>query len=237
MNRRQLKASASHIAVIGHIAPREFRVRLADTDLAGGTYNRYLPVYVERGRLLAVPEPVDELVLAGLSSRLSDAIDEASTVTRIQLGRDAIGVWTDELYPEFADLDDEDLACSEFTQRAAPYCLRVAGLHAALDGRALIGKDDLIAASAQVRYSAASARYVLDGVHRDPRKDRLVRAITAAGQAGLSRTDISALFSRKLAASVLEELLAGLTAKGEYEVIRTETGGRPVETYRRTSFA
>jgi hypothetical protein len=237
MNRKQLKASRSHIAIVGHVAPREFRDRLADTEMAGGTYNRYLPVYVERGKLLAVPEPVTGPDLTHLGARLSDAIDAAGAITRIQLDHAAIGLWTDELYPEFADLDDgEDLAWSEFTRRAAPYCLRIAGLSAALDGRAMIGKDDLIAASAQIRYSIASARYVLDGVHRDPRKERLVRAIDAAGQTGLTRTAISGLFSRKLAASALDELLTRLTDDG-YEVIRTETGGRPVETYRRTSFA
>ena len=238
MNRKQLKASASHIAIIGHVAPREFRMRLADTDLAGGTYNRYLPFYVERGKLLAVPEPVDGTVLDRLAGQLSDAIDAAGKITCIQLGGAAISLWTDELYPEFADLDDEDdLAWSEFTRRAAPYCLRIAGLSAALDGRALIGKDDLIAASAQIRYSVASARYVLDRLRRNPREDRLVRAIDAAGQAGLTRTDISGLFSRKLAAGALDELLARLTASGAYEVIRAGTGGRPAETYRRTSFA
>ena len=130
-----------------------------------------------------------------------------------------------------------DLAWSEFTRRAAPYCLRIAGLSAALDSRALIGKDDLIAASAQVRYSVASARYVLGGVRLNPREDRIVRAIDAAGQAGVTRTAISALFSRKLAANVLDALLAGLTETGGYEVIRTETGGRPVETYRKAFFA
>ncbi len=234
MNRKQLKASASHVAIIGHVAPREFRDRLADTDLAGGTYNRYLPVYVERGKLLAVPEPVAEPDLARLASRLADAVDEASTVTCIQLGHAAISLWTDELYPEFADLDDgDDLAWSEFTRRAAPYCLRIAGLHAALDSRALIGKDDLIAASAQIRYSVASARYVLDGVHRDPREDRLVRAIDAAGQAGLTRTDISGLFSRKLAARVLDELLNRLMDGGSFEAIDVQSGGRPAKAYRR----
>ncbi len=238
MNRKQLKASASHIAIVGHVAPREFRDRLADTELAGGTYNRYLPVYVERGKLLAVPEPVAEPDLARLAGRLSDAVDEAGKVRCIQLGHAAIGLWTDELYPEFADLDDgDDLAWSEFTRRAAPYCLRIAGLSAALDGRALIGKDDLIAAAAQIRYSVASARFVLNGVRRDPREDRLVRAIDAAGQAGLTRTAISGLFSRKLAASVLDDLLSRLIASDGYEVIRTETGGRPVETYRKAFFA
>ena len=158
-------------------------------------------------------------------------------IVRIHLGPAAIRLWTDELYPEFADLDDaDDLAWSEFTRRAAPYCLRIAGLHAALDGRALIGTGDLTAAAAQIRYSVASARYVLDGVHRDPRKDRLTRAVDAAGPAGLTRSEISALFSRNLTAGALDKLLDWLIASGEYEVIRTPTGGRPAETYRRTSF-
>ena len=60
LNRKQLKASASHVAIIGHITPREFRIRLAESDLAGGTYNRYLPLYVERTRLLPHPAGVED---------------------------------------------------------------------------------------------------------------------------------------------------------------------------------
>ena len=227
MNRKQLKASSSHIAVIGHVAPREFRSRMADTDLAGGTYNRYLPVYVERSKLLAIPEPVGEPVLARLGARLGDAIARAGDTGRIQLGRDARSLWEDELYPEFADLDDAgELSWSEFTRRAAPYSLRLAGLHAALDGRDLISKDDLAAAGAQVRYSVASAKYALSGIHRDPRLNRLTRAVTEAGQAGLTRTQVSALFSRNLTAAALDDLLGKLAADDGYEVIRPETGGR-----------
>ena len=197
MNRKQLRASASHIAIIGHVAPREFRMRLADAELAGGTYNRYLPVYVERGKLLAVPEPVAEPVLAGLAARLSDAIGEAAKITCIQLGRAAISLWTDEVYPEFADLDDgDDLAWSEFTRRAAPTASASPGCSAALDGRALIGKDDLIAASAQIRYSIASARYVLNGVRRDPREDRLVLCDRRRRADRSYQQGISGLFSR-----------------------------------------
>ena len=44
---------------------------------------------------------------------------------------------------------------AEFTTRAAPYCLRIAGLYAVLDGRDMMSKDDLAAAAALVRYSLA----------------------------------------------------------------------------------
>ena len=237
LNRKEFGASSSHVAVIGHVAPREFRLRLAETDMAGGTYNRYLPVYVERAKLLPIPEGLHEQLIAAQAGKLAAAIGRAAKVGAVQLGRDATDLWTGELYPEFAGADDDDdRAYSEFTRRAAPYCLRIGGLYAALDGRALIGKDDLAAAGALVRYSLASARYVLGSAHRDPRMDRLTRALTAAGEAGLTLTAISALFSRNLPAAVLAELLGELLASRSYEEIQAQTGGRAATLYRRTSF-
>jgi hypothetical protein len=234
LNRQQLRASASHVAVIGHVTPREFRLRMAETDMAGGTYNRYLPVFVERSRRLPVPEAVPEPAVRHWAGKLAAAIAAASRTGCIQLGAEATQLWAGELYEEFTETDyDDDLAYSEFTRRAAPYCLRIAGLHAALDGRAQIGKDDLAAAGALVRYSITSARYVLGTQGRDPRRDQLTRAITAAGQAGMTRTQVSGLFSRKLAAEVITALLAELVDSGDYEEIQAETGGRPATAYRR----
>jgi hypothetical protein len=238
MNRKQLKASGSHIAVIGHVAPRGFRLRMAESDMAGGTYNRYLPVYVERSKLLPVPQPVSQNAVKAHSAKLADTIDQAGKLTGIQLGKDATELWTGELYPEFTELDDDDnRAYSEFTRRAAPYCLRIAGLYAALDGRSLINKDDLAAAGALVRYSLASARYVLGDLHRDPRMDRLTRELTAAGETGLTRTEISGLFSRKLPSELLDELLKDLLDRDDYETAQLQTGGRTATVYRRASFA
>jgi hypothetical protein len=234
LNRKQLIASGSHIAIIGHITPQEFRLRLAESDMTGGTYNRYLPLFVERSRMLPIPEGVGEHIVRRLGNRLATAILTAADVKRISLGREATEVWTDELYREMTAADDEDQAHAEFTRRAAPYCLRIAGLLTALDnGRSVIGKNEIVAAGALVRYAIASARYVLDRQVRDPRLDRIRRAIDAAGDAGLTRSAISGLFSRNLTKEVLDELLALLTADGAYEECRIATRGRPAETYRR----
>lgn len=233
LNRQQLKASSSHVAIIGHITPREFRLRLAEADMSGGTYNRYLPVYVERSRLLPIPEGTAEDVRTNFGSRLAAAIDKAAVVGCIQFDGEATELWVAELYPELTGADDDDHAEAEFTRRAAPYCLRIGGLLAALDGRALMSKNDLAAAAALVRYSIASARFVLDRQHRDPRLDRICRAIDAAGEAGLTRSAISGLFSRNLTKEVLDELLSQVIATGRYEIARQATKGRPAETYRR----
>lgn len=72
-----------------------------------------------------------------------------------------------------------------------------------------------------------------DGRRRDPRADRIVRAVDGAGAAGLSRAEISALFSRHLTKDTLSALLAELTRDGRYELVKVPTGGRPSERYRR----
>jgi hypothetical protein len=53
-----------------------------------------------------------------------------------------------------------------------------------------------------------------------------------AGDSGMTRTGISALFSRNLRKELLDELLEQLLEDSEYERIWTATGGRPAETYR-----
>jgi hypothetical protein len=235
LNRRALKASSSHVAIVGHVTPREFRLRLADADMAGGTFNRFLPVWVERSKRLPIPDGIDDLVKVSLGKRLGDAILEARKVSRVNFDREATLLWSEELYDELTAADDEDQAWTEFTRRAAPYCLRIAATSAALDGRRLISIEDLDAAGALVRYSIASAKYVLDQQSRDPQMDRIRRSIDGAGADGLSRTEISKLFSGNLPAIKLDALLSELLGDDDYERFEVKTGGRPAERYRRRS--
>jgi hypothetical protein len=233
LNRRVLRASASHVAIIGHVTPREFRLRLAETEMAGGTYNRFLPVYVERSSRIPLPQGIPDRTLSDLAHRLATAIAAAQSITLIELTEPSRQLWCDELYDEFSAADDEDSAWTEFARRAAPYCLRIAALYAALESQQRISVNDLAAAAALVRYSVASTKYVLDRQHRDPRLDRIRRSIDAAGTQGLTRTDVFKLFSRNLSAKLLDELLEQLLTDEAYEISETRTGGRPATTYRR----
>jgi Protein of unknown function (DUF3987) len=234
LTRVAYKATMPHVAIVGHIPPKEFRMRLAESDMVGGSYNRFLPVYVERSKKLPIPLGIPEPLLNAEAARLRQAIGNASDLGRIHLGEHATRLWSADLYDEFTASDDEDQAWTEFTRRAAPYCLRIAALHAALDGTAIVGASHLTAAAAMVRYSIGSAIYVLDKQLRDPRLDRIRRAIDTAGTGGIGRTDISGLFSRNVTKQQLDELLATLTATGQYEAIAVPSGGRPSVRYRHT---
>lgn len=235
LTRNAYRASHPHIVIIGHITPKEFRMRLAESDMAGGSYNRFLPVYVERSKRLPIPEGVAPDLLAAISGRIHDAVKTARQIKRISLDEQACALWSTELYEEFTAADDEDHAWTEFTRRSAPYCLRIAALYAALEGRTQITPAHLKAAAALVRYSIASAVFVLDKQMRDPKIDRIRRALDQAADTGLTRSEISGLFSRNLPKQTLDELLTSLTATGHYETVTTPTGGRPSVRYRRTA--
>lgn len=232
MNRSPYHATKPHIGIIGHIPPKEFRLKLTESDMVGGSYNRFLPFYVERSKKLPIPSGIPEPLLQAEAARLRLAIGKAKDLSRIHLGEQATRAWTNDLYDEFTASDDEDHAWTEFTRRAAPYCLRIAALHAALDGTALIGASHLQAAAATVRYSINSAIFVLDKQLRDPKLDRIRRAIDGAGPDGATRTEISALFSRNLPKAQLDERLNHLLATGEYESYTAPTGGRAALCYR-----
>lgn len=236
MNRLALRASSSHVVIIGHVTPREFRLRLAATEMAGGTFNRFLPVYVERSKRIPLPEGIAPQLLTELGARLRTAVERAARHREVGLDDQARRLWQEELYEELGCADDEEGAWTEFARRALPYCRRIAALYAVLDDRSHVNVGDLQAAAGLVRYSIGTAKYVLDRTSRNPRVDTLRRALEGAGQAGLSRAEVSGLFGRNLPKQVLDELLHEVMAFGEYVEFRhSGERGRPSTRYRRAT--
>lgn len=233
MNRAALTASSSHVALIGHITPKEFRLRLAEADMAGGLYNRFLPLYVEKSKRLPRPDPIPPELVFAATEQLRQCIGRARRVGQISLGPDAGELWDNELYDEFAG-DDEETVASEFLRRSAPNTLRVAALYAALDGSDQITAEQLTAVGALVRYAVGSARYVLGHASRDVRIDRIRRRIEESPSGYLTRVEVSDLFGRNLKADLLDELIEQVLADDTYAATKVaSTGGRPALVYGR----
>jgi Protein of unknown function (DUF3987) len=231
LNKKRVRASSSHVVIIGHVTAKEFRLRLADAELAGGTFNRFLPLWIEQSKRLAIPPGMDDQELSHLAKQLGTAIEEAPSGV-IDFDPEAAEYWTGEVYDELSAADDEDQAWTEFTRRAPAYCRRIAALTAVLNGDECVTVGDLKAAAALMRYSISTAKYVLDQQTRDPRLDRIRRAIGGAGQQGMSRSEIFGLFSRNLEKAKLDTLLDELVRSGAYEHFEVRGTGRPSERYR-----
>ena len=83
------------------------------------------------------------------------------------------------------------------------------------------------------RYCEASARYVFGDIVGDPYADSILRALRSAGTAGLSRSDLSSLFGRHLAANKIDAALIMLLSAGKVrrESIKKSAAGRPREMW------
>jgi hypothetical protein len=221
-------ATGAHIAISAHVSPREFLMRLRDSDLVGGTYNRFLPLLITRSKLLPeAPSPPREL-MTRLGEQLRLRMQAAHRRGWIPRTPAAAEMWHD-VYAELSvgedDTDNDRLG--QFIARSIPYTLRLSVLYALLDGEAAVDVRHIEAAAALVRYSIASVRVLL----RSPEDDQVARLtayLTEAGSEGASRTNVNDFFRGRLTAPELDDLLGRIPG---LEVHRVVTGGRPAIRY------
>jgi Protein of unknown function (DUF3987) len=218
-------AKESHLGILAHITPEEFKAKVSAADMAGGTYNRFLPIAVAQSKFLPKAEKADPLLTEQLGASLADRLGHAGRLRAVGF-TDAGSLAWERLYYQFSAYHKEEVRVRQFVSRAAPYCLRIAAIYAALDRTDKISPAHLAAAVALVRYSIESARAVLYG-NDDA---RLVDWIAAAGPAGKTRGDISDGYYRKNAKRDgidVDTVLARLVAAGHISLTtRPPAGGR-----------
>ncbi|MEV4614876.1 hypothetical protein AB0K43_20100 [Kitasatospora sp. NPDC049258] len=233
MNRDALRATAPHIALIGHISPRELRAKMQDSELAGGTYNRFLPVFVHRNLLLPDATGAPEQLVDNLASAWRTVLTEARAVGEVKLSPDAGQLWREEIYPALSGGEDDDGPLAEFTARAAPYAKRTAMVYALLDHTDRIEVHHLRAAWALIRYARASAAHILGAAASstgDPNLDKLAAAVKAAGPGGMTQTQVQVMFKRQNATQ-RGELTARLCQLPGYAAAQAPGTGRPQTVY------
>ncbi len=230
-------ARRGHVGILAHITPGEFKAKVSSSDLAGGTYNRFLPIAVGQTKFLAAPAPPEPALLAHLGADLAHRLQQAGQQGALGFGPDARDLWA-ALYLEFGTLPEHNERLTEFTSRAAPHCLRVAALYAALDGTAHINARHLTAAAALIRYSLASAAAVLQ-----PGRElaELAAWITAAGEHGRTRTDITSGYFKGKPPADMAAMLDRIVESGQVTVTERPRadgkGGRKATIYAATDSA
>lgn len=230
MTKKKLVATGAHVGIVAHIPPREFRLRLSDREMAGGTYNRFLPIYSHRNVLLALPTGARSDLVAAHAETFRERIVKARMCKAVGMTPAAQKLWEDEYYPELSS-DGEDGPLAEFTARAAAYCRRLAMVYALMDGCSVVDECHLSAGYALVNYSHASAAYVLGTATGNPDLDKLMTAVRNAGATGLKKTDVTKLFShhnRLQRADLITDLLE-FPGFSEAEI---PTKGRPAKVLR-----
>jgi hypothetical protein len=222
-----LKATDTHISIVGHITTAELRARLNCTELANGFANRFLFLRVRRSKLLPHGGSLSDEKIKILGERLRLAVEHARTVSELRMTKDASEAW--EL--AYTDLSaDRPGLLGAITARAEAQVIRLALHYALIDRKHDIDVPHLRAALALWEYAEASAVCIFGDALGDPVADDIYRALKQAHD-GMSRTAIRDLFGRHQSASRIGAALALLATNGRATCKPTGTGGRPCEMW------
>jgi hypothetical protein len=225
------RATGAHISIVGHITRDELVAHLTGTDAANGFANRFLWVAVRRSKLLPDGGAFHTVDVEPLAARLREALAFARAPREVHRDEDAGKSWR-AVYPALSEGRPGLLGA--ITARGEAQVMRLALIYALIDRSTVIARHHLEAALALWQYADDSARWAVGDLFGDAVADAIRDALIFAGDDGLTRTDLSNVFSRNVRASRIDAALQSLEAAGLVTRARRETGGRPVEVWRCT---
>ncbi|OLE29602.1 MAG: hypothetical protein AUG44_03380 [Actinobacteria bacterium 13_1_20CM_3_71_11] len=219
-----LRVDRAHITVIGHITAEGLKAKLSESELAGGTANRFLLIGCDHTQLLS--RELERPDLAELLRTLGEAAEQARAVRLVRRDRRAGDLW-DEVYHALAD-DKPTGSLGNVLARGPAYVNRLALVYALADGASMIAPDHLLAGLSLWHYATQSARGVFEDGRSRGDVDRLADFIAAA-QGGRTRKEIfTDLFRGNRTRTAIDEMVDHLMARGDLiEQTDRDTGGRP----------
>jgi hypothetical protein len=223
-----LRASAAHIGIVGHITKDELLRYLTATELANGFQNRFLLIAVDRSKLLPFGSALDADQLAEVRDAVRVGLRFAGERRALPLDPAARERWI-EIYPQLSTAQPGLAGAA--TARAEAHVVRLALIYTLLDCSDTIGHEHLEAALAVWRYSADSARWIFGDSLGDPTADE-IWAAAKERTAGVTRTEVSEMFSRNKKRREIERALTVLEEAGRLRRgTRRPEHGRPAEVW------
>lgn len=219
----RLVAQKHHVGVIGHITADQLRDKMSSGDIYGGTANRLLHIWCERGELHPRGGNIPEELLAKYSQILRKHLSASRRFGRIERTPEAEDLW-DSLYRRLAN-DTPPGLLGHVVARGRPQCLRLSLVYALADGQGTIDADHVAAASALWDYSRATAAIVYGEGTGDIKADRLLAALRDAGPDGLDSTAGHQLFGNR--PGVFARVRGLLEAQGLAVTVALPSKGRP----------
>jgi hypothetical protein len=222
------RATGAHISIIGHITDAELRQLFDRTSMANGFGNRLLFARARRSKVLPFGGKLSSDAICEMGNKVALAIMRARAIGEVTWSDDGAAGW-EAIYEKLSE--GRPGLFGALTSRAEAQVVRLALNYALWDGVSRIGLDHLMAAQAVWKYCETSARQIFGDRLGDPIADTILTALKNAGTTGLTRTDISGLFSKNASAGQIALGLQEL-ANLRLATMKREPGngaGRPTE--------
>lgn len=170
--------------------------------------------------------PEDEF--DGLAKVLSLRLDDARKIRQLAHSSEARDLGR-EMYPRLTD--DKPGMYGAVTSRAEAQVLRMSIIYALLDGSATITTAHLRAALDVWQYCEASARFIFGDKVDNQYAEAIRIALAHAGENGMTRKELSGVFSNHLPRPQMEDALNELGRLGLAHVVEETTAGRPASRW------
>jgi hypothetical protein len=222
------RATEPHVSFVGHITKDELQKYITETEAANGFGNRFLWACVKRSKMLPDGGNLQGVDFSGVLSDLTKAIEFSQSVGQVDRDLESNAIWH-AVYPELSK--ERAGLMGAMLGRSAPIVLRLALLYAILDCSSVIKAPHLKAALAVMDYCDESCRYIFGESLGDSIADEILQALKSA-TAGMTKTEIQALFNRNVLATKINSALMLLQSSGKARCEKESQGqGRPIERW------
>jgi Protein of unknown function (DUF3987) len=224
-----IKATDSHISIIGHVTDDELRAVLTKVEMANGFANRFLFARVRRSKLLPHGGHLDFEALQDLGGRIATRLRQAQMLDRITMTDLAAEAWE----KNYAVLSGDRLGLlGAILGRAEAQVIRIALIYALLDNTERIDLPHLRAALAVWGFCEDSTTQIWGDLIGDDVADAILAALKTAGLAGMGRTEMSNLFSRHVSSARISMALESLQRADKAERMPGPTEGHGEQRWR-----
>jgi hypothetical protein len=196
--------------------------------MANGFANRFLPVCVQRSKLL--PEGGTPIIaeLEALGRRLGEALAFGRTAGELHRDDSARAMWA-SVYRPLSEGKPGLAGC--LLARGEAHVMRLAAIYAVLDLSRTIGAEHIMAALALWEYVEQSVLFIFGDSLGDPLADDLLRLLRSVGDSGMTRTEITSYLGRNQTAERVGRALGLLLEHKLARFERIKTEGRPTERW------
>lgn len=220
------RATHPHVGIVAHVTRDELLSKMGKDDASNGYANRFLHVYSERKSVHPIPGRLHSRVEKDFGDRLAERLAFARSAGEVGRSADFVQAW-DAVYRIVEYMPSSGGFFDSLSARAPAHLLRLSLIYALLDGSRVLEGRHLTSALALWEYCESTVAHVWGASLGDAKKDKLYRALRAAGDEGLDRTQVTSLFSNNLGKEVLDALTESLTFPGLARMEQRPTGGRP----------
>lgn len=222
----RVRATAPHVAIVGHITHAELQKNLTETEAFNGFGNRFLWLLVKRSKEVPFSSSPEPSALHALAVRIRAAVQAGRTVGQIEMSQAAQDVWL-AVYHDLSS--DRPGLVGSLLARAEAQVLRLAALYCLLDAQRAIDRVHLLAALAIWQYTEQSAVTLFGDATGDADADVILRAVRTREY---SDSDISDLFGRNRSQARLNQAKLLLQTAGLIHPMVLKGNGRPQRVWR-----